>query len=202
MTPQAVSQGSASTQTVDAVMARAVRTSCDAIKSSIEQCRTTAQLVCTGQYGVARIPRDVTDFVCRFVRLTGELSTNCFDLLAACMGTPAATGSAQPQPAEQSGATGMSEPMIQLVSRKMADPTLSPLTPTSSAAVPTVAGLRSHDPTLPVIHTVRFAAAPDRSRLVLHIRISDDQPAGIYSGTVIDSDTQQAIGTLTVRIRD
>ncbi len=195
MTPKATPQESANAQTVDAAVAHAVKMSCDAVKASIQQCRTTAELVCSGQYGLARIPRDLTDFICRFVCLTGTLSTSCFDLLAACVCAPADGGSTQ-----QGGASGIPAPTIQVVSRKTPEVTLSTLTPASPVVVPVVVGLFSADPTLPAIRNVRFSAAPDRSRLVLHIRIDDNQPAGTYIGFVIDSDTNQPLGTLTVRV--
>jgi hypothetical protein len=198
MTPNPASQGNANTQTVDAAVAQAVRASCDAFKLSIQQCRNTTELICRGQYGLRQIPRDVSDFLCRFLCLTSELSTSCFDLIAACSSSDPSTQSTQPP--VQGTASGLPAPVIQLSGRKLAEVTLSPLTPTSSAVVPTVVGLLSPDTSLPAINTVRFSAAPDRSRLVVHIRIADSQPAGSYTGSVIDSDTHQAIGTLTVRI--
>jgi hypothetical protein len=202
MAAKAHSQGNANKQTVDAAVVQAVHASCDAIKASVQQYRTTLDLVCTGQYGVARIPRDLADFTCRLVCLTGELGTNWLDLLAACVSGSAPAGSAQPPPAAQDGAAGTPGTIIRLASRKIAQVTLSPLTPTSPVVVPVVIGLHSVDPTLPAINTLRFSAAPGRSQLVLNIRISDNQPAGIYSGLVIDSDTNQPIGTLTIRIHD
>ncbi len=180
MTPKPASQGSVNTQTVDAVVAQVVQTSCDAVKLTIHQCRSTAELVC------------------RLVCLTGELGTSCLNQLAACVSAPAPTESTKP-PA-QGAASGMPVPIIQVASQKLAEVTLSPLTPASPVVVPAVAGLHSVDPALRAITNVSFSAAPGGTRLVLRVRIDDDQQAGSYSGSVIDSETYQPIGTLTVRI--
>src|ERR1700760_2166948 len=72
MMPNAATPESTNTHAVEAVVARAVRSSCDAIKLSLHQYQNTTELICAGQYALKNIPQDVATLVSRFVCLSGE----------------------------------------------------------------------------------------------------------------------------------
>jgi hypothetical protein len=48
---------------------------------------------------------------------------------------------------------------------------------------------------------VVFEKQPDRQRTIVSINVSDDQPAGLYTGTLMDSRDGSAVGTVSLRIR-
>ncbi len=50
------------------------------------------------------------------------------------------------------------------------------------------------------IESVSFEAGPRGAEPTLRLEIADDQPAGVYNAVVIDADSGEALGTLTVRI--
>ena len=45
-----------------------------------------------------------------------------------------------------------------------------------------------------------FEAGTRGAEPTLKLEIADDQPAGVYNAVVIDADSGEALGTLTVRI--
>jgi hypothetical protein len=103
--------------------------------------------------------------------------------------------SGSPPPAAGGNAA---RPVIQRISsRKPIEVMLSPLA--AGAALPGIAGLHALDPNMPSIRQVGFSPRPDGA-LELRIDVPDDQPEGVYTGAVIDPDSLQALGTLTVRV--
>ena len=67
---------------------------------------------------------------------------------------------------------------------------------------PTVVELRSLDPQAAPISDIRFDERNDDWSPILRIRVPADQPAGTYSGVVIDSSTNEPIGTLCLRVSE
>ena len=61
-------------------------------------------------------------------------------------------------------------------------------------------GLRSIDPAKPAIAEVAFVSDPARNGACLRINVPEDQPAGIYTGVVIDTNSGEPRGTLSVRV--
>lgn len=48
----------------------------------------------------------------------------------------------------------------------------------------------------------RFSRSPDQPGLILTVKVPGNQPAGIYTGAVVDSKTNEAGGTLSVTVAD
>jgi hypothetical protein len=61
-------------------------------------------------------------------------------------------------------------------------------------------GLRCLDSSVSEI-AVMFDRQLDRQRTVISIQVSDDQPPGLYTGTLIDSHDGSAVGIVSLRIR-
>ena len=61
--------------------------------------------------------------------------------------------------------------------------------------------LRAIDATLPRIENVQIERGTGGG-LVIQLRIEDDQPVGVYSGIVVDEQTNLPRGTLSVRVLD
>jgi hypothetical protein len=72
--------------------------------------------------------------------------------------------------------------------------------PQGAASMPLVHSLHAATPSVPALTAVRFYLDPATSSPVLHVDVPDSQPAGIYSGVVVDSTTNEPCGTLLVRI--
>jgi hypothetical protein len=84
-------------------------------------------------------------------------------------------------------------------SRRPVEVTVSTLPPMNPAAPPGVAGLLSLNPASPALRQVAFEVGADGG-LQIRIEVPDDQPVDVYSGAVVDMESRQPIGTLTVRV--
>ena len=72
---------------------------------------------------------------------------------------------------------------------------LKALPPRVSLSVPPLRALNNGKPEL---HDIRFDTESDR--YVLRVRIPDAQPAGLYSGTIIDTRSGEPCGTLAIQV--
>lgn len=63
-------------------------------------------------------------------------------------------------------------------------------------------GLLARDPGTPPLRDIEFVRGNHRQRRCVRVSISADQPAGTYSGTIVDSESGEVCGSLTVRIGD
>jgi hypothetical protein len=61
-------------------------------------------------------------------------------------------------------------------------------------------GLRAVDPSKPPLTDVSFLRSADSGRETLRIRLTENQPPGIYSGVIVDRAKGEACGTLSVRV--
>lgn len=61
-------------------------------------------------------------------------------------------------------------------------------------------GLRCLRSSAPEI-TVAFEHDPERRRTIVSIHVPDDQPAGLYTGALLDSHDGSTVGSLSLRIR-
>jgi hypothetical protein len=59
-------------------------------------------------------------------------------------------------------------------------------------------GLRAVDPNKPPLNDISFLPSRDPGRETLRIRLTEDQPPGIYSGVIVDREKGEACGTLSV----
>ncbi|HYO72656.1 MAG TPA: hypothetical protein VEU33_41935, partial [Archangium sp.] len=74
------------------------------------------------------------------------------------------------------------------------------LRPRSSALSLVVHDLRAPAPDTPRITGVGIECLPEEERVILHLRVSEAHPPGVYSGLIVDERTGLPRGTLTVRI--
>ena len=56
------------------------------------------------------------------------------------------------------------------------------------------------EPGKPPLTDVAFERAPHGDLVRLRIRVPDTQPVGIYAGAVVDRDTGEPCGTVSVRL--
>jgi hypothetical protein len=144
----------------------------------------------------------------RSVQLLAELMANWSDLVGVYTeALSSRNGSTRPpgqshenRPAETSGST---PPAVQLAyeitSRRPAlvDVQFFPGRQTFELAAH---GLRCLGSTAAEI-AVRFEQQPDHQRTIISIQVPDDQPEGLYTGTLLDSHNGAVVGSVSLRIR-
>ena len=72
--------------------------------------------------------------------------------------------------------------------------------PSPQPYTPFVHALHAPDRRVPPLTSIAFQKSPKSNMPVLLLKIPSKQPSGLYTGVVVDSDTNQPRGTLTVRV--
>jgi hypothetical protein len=108
----------------------------------------------------------------------------------------------QPTPATTNGtsATGGKTLAIEVVSSQPTQVILD-LQPHAELFSLATYGLRAVDPQKPPLTDLVFEPSSNNGHLCLHIRIPDGQPPDIYTGVIVDTQTNLPRGTLSIRIR-
>jgi hypothetical protein len=101
-----------------------------------------------------------------------------------------------PRSARTTGAAPIS---IEIASARMARVTID-LAPHATAANLATSGLHAIEPGQPPLKDVAFTIDAPANRPIVRIRVPENQPAGVYNGVIVDKDSGDARGTLTVRI--
>ncbi len=76
------------------------------------------------------------------------------------------------------------------------------LRPNSDAQSLVALGLNSVDSKKPSVTDISFVPDNVRGRVKLRIRIPDNQPPGTYNGVIVNRDSSEPRGTLSIRIAD
>jgi hypothetical protein len=99
------------------------------------------------------------------------------------------------------GATAMAVPLctIELASARMTRVTID-LAAHANAANFATSGLHAIEPNRPPLKDLAFTIDNHSNRPVVRIRVPDSQPAGVYSGVIVDKDSGNPCGTITLRI--
>jgi hypothetical protein len=113
-------------------------------------------------------------------------------------GTPAAAPLSPPALARGGVATATSSISIELASTRMTHVTVD-FFPHAKATGFTTSGLHAIEGDLPTLKDITFAI-DSHSRPVVRIRVPDHQPAGLYNGVIVDMDSCEPRGTITLRI--
>lgn len=155
---------------------------------------------------------DLSEFLTRALHLTQDAGGLVLDFVEQIARNPAllsalsrgkqSQGPVEPDGATQTSSGGHAQLMgVEIVTRRPAQawaemhPSATPFTPQTDA-------LRSADGQAPPLAGIQFMPHPSGKGLMLRIEIPDDQPAGTYSGVVLDVDNHEPRGTVCVRIAD
>ena len=76
------------------------------------------------------------------------------------------------------------------------------LRPNSQAQSLVALGLNAIDSRKPALKDISLAPDEVQGRVKLHIRIPESHPSGTYSGVIVDRDSGETRGTLSIRIAD
>lgn len=88
---------------------------------------------------------------------------------------------------------------VQITSARPTEVMLN-VTPSVQPFTPLVHALHAPDPAVPPLTSIAFEKSPKTNMPVLLLKIPSRQPPGLYTGVVVDRDTNQPRGTLTVRV--
>ena len=95
--------------------------------------------------------------------------------------------------------TGSNTISVDVVSRRPVEVSVE-LKPNADVQPLMALGLNAIDPTKPPLTTIKFIPDNVPHRVKVRIEIADLQPPGVYSGVIVNRDSGQTLGTLTVRI--
>jgi hypothetical protein len=90
-------------------------------------------------------------------------------------------------------------PMIEVRGIRVKSVTLD-LRPPSIQFMPLVRPLAANAPRLAPLAGVKFEFSADQTRAVLKVKVSRNQPAGTYTGAIVDSITNEPGGTVSVTV--
>ena len=149
------------------------------------------------------------EFEVRSVQLLTELMANWSDLigvyteaLSSRAGSTPLQGESQAHASVRTGFTS-SAPAIQVAYEissnrpALVDAQFFPGRETLDLASHGLRCLRSSGPEI----AVAFEQDPERRRTIVSIHVSDDQPAGLYTGALLNSHDGSTVGSLSLRIR-
>lgn len=197
--------GPAEPMTVDAIIHDAVDAAYRVVEENVREGRRTAERLRAGVTATASDAESAKAAANRVMHLSKELSVSWVELIMAVLRDSELKGvldrlTAQDrgrvEPAHAAAGRGVTQ---RLSSRKPIEVALSSLPIASAETVPGVAGLHCLTPGHPAIVAVGFSSRPDGA-LELRIDVPDDQPAGVYTGAVVDPGSGEGLGTLTVRV--
>lgn len=188
------------------VVAQGVKLGYRVIEEYMRQGQRIAQQINNRSYGPGAMGNDIRDLAERMLRYYTDLASLWFDLMGSIAGNPDLMrnlfGLWQPKSEPSANATPVNGAMavsIEIVSTRPTQVTLD-LRPQSAGLFLATHGLRALDPEKPPLTDITFERSLDHGLTSLRIRVPEGQPADIYTGVVIDRDTGQPRGTLSVRI--
>jgi hypothetical protein len=173
-------------QSVNRIISHAVDLGYKVIEDQIRQGRQAAERFRAGAYNSGDAEEDIKKLMERMLYLVKELGVVGFDLASAVIRDP-----------RSSSALGGSDLVIETHTARPVRVKYH-VDPTSSRFVPSVPALYSANRDVPPLRSVRFEVRDNRPLLV--VDIPDRQPAGIYAGAIVDMESNQAAGFISISL--
>ena len=174
------------------------------IEKYIAEGRQTAEGLSTGPY-TTRIANDnLQGLLERMLRFQAEILPLWIDTLAALVTVQpsqnghVATRGAKPH-SNGTKDSRIDHVPIEVASRRPVQVSVD-LSPNCVARPLAVLSVNSVDSRKPALADVSFVPDDFRGRLKLLVRVPDNQPAGTYVGVIVDRDSGDMCGTLSIRI--
>ncbi len=182
-------------QILDSVVTEAVGLGYDVIDTYIRQGRFAAEQTRTG-LDASGITTDVADLAQRAVTLSLDLANSWLDLV-----TAVTQHCKRPQVAPTPLTPGPVQPPIdyEIICSRQVQVEFQFFSGADRIA-PAVHYLQARDQTIPPLTGVFFTVSQDSKRPALNIPVPEGQPAGTYSGVIVDAATNLPGGTLIVRL--
>jgi len=195
---------------IDKTITDAVKLGYKIIEEQIDQGKRVAAELSGRSYSTNSIATDTTDFVKRLLRFYSDIGASCFEFIETLSrNVPVGSaGRAAPQPPAGNPAPPVNGFGSAAASRNVpievaADvPTrvsLDLMGPVGQRSL-AVHGLHALDPATAPLRDIAFGGGSPTDTPTLYVRVPSGQPEGSYTGVVVDADTNQAYGTLSIRI--
>lgn len=174
----------------------AVRMGYSVIEEQIRQGKLAAQNLSGVPPGTGFAAGNVTDIANRLIHYSTDLAALYFDLLGALMQPSTMNGA----PAATSRSDG-TRVAIEIESCRNTQVTLD-LWSGNRSAVLTVPALHAAESDKIPVTDVKFVPGSDEAPARIRIKVSDDQPAGLYSGLILDAESGQGCGTISLKLNE
>lgn len=192
------------------VVAQGVGLGYRVIEEQIRQGQRVAEQISEAAYGPAAISSDVREASERVVRYSADLLALWFDfvnstmangdlmrnLAASWQGARPATG--DPPAAQAARPTSVA---VEICSSRPVRVTLD-LKANATGRLLATHGLRAVEAEKAPLTDVSFEPAVDGTPVVLRMRVPEAQPAGLYTGVVIDKQNGDLLGTLSAQVSE
>ena len=187
-------------------LAEGVELAYSVIEKYIAEGRQTAESFSSQPYSTRVTNDNLQDVLERMLRLQAEMLPLWIETLATLVKVDPARNGHAPAPDSWPRPNGgkSSETMavsIEVVSRRPVQVSVE-LRPSSDARSLVSLGLNAIDSSKPVLTDISFLPDEVPGRIKLRLRIPESQPAGTYSGVVVNRDSGETRGTLSIRIAD
>jgi hypothetical protein len=205
-TAQADAESGVAAGTLNGAVAEGVRLGYSVIQEQIRQGQRLAQQISGGLGGIGAVggSKDLAHLAQRMLHFSADLGAMLVDLssvLWPTMGPRAASSiGAETAGASPNGAAGTAAVTVEVEANRRTKVMLDLRLGTGSAKL-TTPGLHSLGGNASPLTEIAFGFGEDHSP-ELRVKIPPDQPAGTYSGVIIDMDTHEPRGTLSVRVSD
>lgn len=188
-------------RSLEDAITRSVELGYRVVDEYIRQGQRAAERARTRSFEGAAIRSEFEDVAMRLAQVASDFAATWLEWaeLAGAARTgdtpvaPAAPSAAQSAPPERTRIR------VELASRRAADVSLD-LRPEARPPL-VVHALRATDPEKPRIVDARLEPDADGA-LVLRVRVADDQPPGVYSGLVLDPESERPMGAVAVTVRE
>ncbi len=209
---EAAEKNGANDHAWDDVVTHAVKLGYQIIEDQISQGKRVAEQVSDRSYTSNSIGGDVSEFVRRLLQFYTDIGATCFDFIDALTRSTeftdnvrgwvdeGLTNSSGKEPDLATEAASYQNVPIEVVSEQPARVSLD-LAGIARNCRLGVHGLYALDPSNPPLRDIEFNYGVAEHQPTLRIRIPQGQPADTYTGAIIDADTNQPRGTLSVVIR-
>ena len=185
-------------------LAEGVELAYSVIDKYIAEGRQTAEGLSTGPYTTRMANDNLQDLLERVLRFQAEILPLWIDTLATSVTVQPSQNGHQAAQRSRQRSNGTKESTvgqipIEVASRRPVQVLLE-LSPNCESQSLVTLGVNSVDSKKPALTDVSFLPDDATGRLKLLVRIPNDQPSGTYTGVIVDSNSGDIRGTLSIRI--
>jgi hypothetical protein len=187
-------------------LAKGVELAYSVIERYIAEGRRTAEGFSSQPYATRATNDNLQDVLERTLRFQAEMLPLWIETLATLVKADPWRNGHAPTPQAGPPANGPKNASTMAVSIEVAS--LRPvqvsveLQPNSEAESLVSLGLNAIDPSKPTLRDISLIPDEVPGRIKLRLRIPDSQPGGVYSGVIVNRNSGEARGTLSIRIAD
>lgn len=179
------------------------------IEEQISQGKRVAEQISQASYGPAAMTGDVREATERLVRYSADLVALWMEFVNASLANGdllRTLSAAWPQPGAGAapGTPAAGAPTafdIEIASTRPVRVSVD-LKPGAAGRCLATHGLRALESEKPPLTEIAFATERAGGPAVLRLRVPEGQPAGLYTGVVIDQQSGEPLGTLTARLAE